>query len=174
MLLRDNEKIGGYILKNSRNSLIHNNPARTTPQGLVRYSIDFMEAALAVDAAICIRPVALVPALYLVGHSIELSLKAYLLHRGVSLSELRSLGHNLGSCLKKAEELDLLNHVQFESYEVASFEFLDELYSTKQLEYIVTGEKIFPETYLIMRFANKLSDAVYAIVWFNEQMNCNV
>ena len=62
---------------------MHNDPLRTTPLGMIRYAHEFMEAALAVDEKMGSKPgfeiVAPIPALYLLGHSIELSLKAYLL-----------------------------------------------------------------------------------------------
>jgi hypothetical protein len=154
---------------------MHNDPSRTTPLGMVRYSHEFMEAALAVDEKIGIRPgfeiVAPIPALYLVGHSIELSLKAYLLQQGVQLGELRHFGHNLHACLRKAKELGLLNHVQFSSQEEGAFEILDNLYSTKQLEYIVTGPKQFPVFGLIELFAAKLFNAISIIVGFDKQLD---
>jgi len=145
---------------------------------MVRYSHEFMEAALAVDEKIGTRPgfeiVAPIPALYLVGHSIELSLKAYLLHQGVPLHELRSkrhFGHSLHICLRKAKEIGLLNHVKFSGQEEGAFEILDNLYSTKQLEYIVTGAKHFPIFGLVELFAVKLFNAVSSIVGFNKQFD---
>jgi hypothetical protein len=157
---------------------MHDDPSRTTPLGMVRYSHEFMEAALAVDEKIGTRPgfeiVAPIPALYLVGHSIELSLKAYLLHQGVPLHELRSkrhFGHSLHICLRKAKEIGLLNHVKFSGQEEGAFEILDNLYSTKQLEYIVTGAKHFPIFGLVELFAVKLFNAVSSIVGFNKQFD---
>ena|SRR3989338_827618 len=155
---------------------MHDDPSRTTPLGMIRYSHEFMEAALAVDDKIGNRPgfeiVAPIPVLYLVGHSIELSLKAYLLYKGVALRELRSkrhFGHSLHTCLRKAKELGLLSHVKFSVQEEGAFEILDNLYSTKQLEYIVTGAKHFPIFGLIEVFAVKLFNAVSGIVGFNKQ-----
>lgn len=157
---------------------MNDDPSRTTPLGIIRYSYEFLEAALAVSEKIGTRPgfeiVAPIPALYLVGHSIELSLKSYLLHHGVSLHELRSkrhIGHSLHKCLRKAKELGLLNHVKFSGQEEGAFEILDNLYSTKQLEYIVTGTKYFPIFSLIESFGAKLFNAVSDIVGFNKQFD---
>ena len=157
---------------------MHDDPSRTTPLGMVRYSHEFLEAALAVDEKIGSRPgfeiVAPIPALYLVGHSIELSLKAYLLHKGVPLRELRGkrhFGHSLHTCLRKSKELGLLRHVQFTEQEEGAFEILDNLYSTKQLEYIVTGAKHFPVFGLIEVLAVKLFNAVSGIVGFNKRFD---
>jgi hypothetical protein len=44
---------------------------------------------------------------HLLGMSAELALKAYLKNNGVSTSELRKLGHNLGALYEKAQEFGL-------------------------------------------------------------------
>lgn len=109
---------------------MHDDPSRTTPLGMIRYSHEFLEAAKIVDENIGNQPgfeiVAPIPAQYLVGHSIELSLKSFLLHRGISLRELRSghYGHNLHACLRKGKELGLQRHVQFTDQEDRAFEAL--------------------------------------------------
>ena len=141
---------------------------------MIRYSHEFMEAALAVDEKIGHRPgfeiVAPIPVLYLVGHSIELSLKSYLLQQGITLSDLRrNFGHNLHDSFRKAKELGLLNHVSFTNQEEGAFEILNTLYSTKQLEYIITGAKHFPIFGLVELFAVKLFNSVSVIVGFNKK-----
>jgi len=157
---------------------MHNDPSRTTPLGMIRYAHEFMEAALAVDEKIGNQAgfeiVAPIPVLYLAGHSIELSLKAYLLSHGVSLRELRRYGHNLHASFRKAKELGLLSHVQFTVSEEGAFEILDGLYSTKQLEYIITGAKQFPMFGLVELFSAKLFNAVSTVVGFNKQFNSYV
>jgi hypothetical protein len=155
---------------------MRDDPSRTTPLGMIRYSHDFLKAAKIVDENIGNQPgfevVAPIPALYLVGHSIELSLKSFLLHKGISLRELRSryYGHNLDACLEKGKRLGLLTYVQFTDQEYRAFEALNTLYSAKQLEYIVTGEKHFPIFGLIELFAVKLCKVVSYIVGFGEQL----
>lgn len=157
---------------------MHDDPSRTTPLGMIRYAHEFMEAALAVDEKIGNRAgfeiVAPIPVLYLVGHSIELSLKAYLLSYGVTLRELRHFGHNLHASFRKAKELGLLSHVQFTVPEEGAFEILDGLYSTKQLEYIVTGAKQFPTFGLVEVFSAKLFNAVSTDVGFYMQFDSYV
>ncbi len=154
---------------------MHNDPDRTTPLGMIRYSYEFLEAALAVDEKIGHRAgyeiVAPIPALYLIGHSIELSLKSYMLLHGVTLGQLRKYGHNLYACFSDSKTFGLLNHVTFEDGQEGAFEILDELYSTKQLEYIVTGHKHFPVFGLIVLFAVKLFNAVSLLVGFNRQID---
>jgi hypothetical protein len=153
---------------------MHNNPERTTPIGMARYAFEFLEAARTVDDKIGSQPgyeiVPPIPVLYLAGHAIELSLKAYLLSRGVALREVRQLGHNLHACLRKAKELGLLDIVQFTGQEMGAVEILDGLYSTKQLEYIVTGAKQFPIFGPVESFAVRLFNAVSDAVGFDKRL----
>ncbi len=81
---------------------------RTTAIGLARYAREYLDAALAADDVIGHRKgykiVAPPPVLFLVAHSIELALKSYLKHTGMSLREIRGLSHNLLDCWQEAIE----------------------------------------------------------------------
>lgn len=127
---------------------LHDNPERTTSIGLMRYAVEFFEAAEVVDDEIGTRPgfeeFAPIPAMYLLGHSLELALKAFFLAKGVPLTDLRkNFGHNLSKLLASAHERGLSQDaLQLE--EAGALSALDYLYSTKQLEYIVTGAKTVP------------------------------
>jgi len=150
---------------------VHEDPARTTPIGLARYAQEFLRASLKADDGMGGGRehdfVAPIPVLYLAGHSIELALKSFLLHKGVTLRELRvKYGHDLGRSFKKAKELGLLGHAKFEDVELGAFAVLDDLYSSKQLEYIVTGTKAFPMFGPIESFAKKLNAAVAPLVGY--------
>lgn len=141
---------------------MHDDPTRTTPIGLARYAHDFFDSARAVEGQLAKGApydlVSPIPSLYLIGRSIELGLKSYLLSEGITLRELRSkkYGHDLHACYRKAKELGLLSHVKFKPEEEGALELLNELYSTKQLEYIVTGTKYLPTFFLVESFARKL------------------
>ena len=140
-------------------------PTRTTPIGMARYAAEFMEAALAVDDKMGNKPgheiVTPIPVMFLVGQAIELSLKAFLLNRGVTLRELRkNHGHELCSSLRKAKELGLLSLVRITDEEQSVIELLDDLYASKQLQYIVTGVKTFPVFGPLERVALKLINAI--------------
>jgi len=145
------------------------NPERTTAIGLARYAQEFLEASLKADGGMGQGRkndfVASVPVLYLAGHSIELSLKSFLLHLGVSLRDLRfEYGHDLGKLLVAARKLGLEEYAQFDEVELGAFDVLNDLYSTKQLEYIETGPKVFPLFGPIEAFAKKLCAAVSPLV----------
>jgi hypothetical protein len=149
---------------------MHDDPERTTPVGLARYAREFFDCALAADDKVGHRPsfeiIAPIPVMYLVGHSIELCLKSYLAFRDVPLSDLRTkkYGHDLVKCLKKAKELGLNAHVKLDDGEQHALTVLNELYSTKQLNYIVTGAKEFPVFGPIQTVNTKLLDAICPLV----------
>jgi hypothetical protein len=153
---------------------MHDDPTRTTPMGMIRYAHEFIESALVVDEKIGNRRgyeiVAPIPALYLIGHAIELSLKAFLLSKGVDLKQIKNLGHNLHDALRKAKELGLLENFKFNTVEESAFEMLNELYKTKQLEYIVTGYKQFPLFGLVEGFAVRLFNSVSITVEYYKQL----
>jgi len=128
---------------------LHEDPERTTSIGMARYATEFFEAALAAHDKLGKRVgddiVAPIPAIFLVGQAIELALKAYLLAKGVELPKLRrNYGHELHRSLRKAKELGLVDVVALSAEEEGVLGLLDALYSTKQLQYIVTGAKTFP------------------------------
>ena len=146
--------------------------ANTTPEGLAFYAESFLEAA-----TMCrgpdedwgpMGPVSkrvVIPALYLLGHSIELSLKAFLLHRGLSLENLRlQVGHDLEEALRRAETHDLSLHVRLTSEQREALSHLNQLYRGKELEYIKTGPKVFPGLILINVVAECLVEAVCRLV----------
>ncbi len=156
-------------MERKKKAHLHEDSRRTTSIGLVRYAKEFHDAALGADDTLGTKSgykvFAPIPVLYLIGHSMELSLKAFLLHKGVTLSELRTrFGHNLGKCLKKAKNLGLYSSVTFDESELDAFSALDCLYSTKQLEYIVTGPKTFPAFGFIHTMSQKLVTAIGPMV----------
>ena len=78
-----------------------NNPSSA---GYARYAREFMEAALAADDKIGNKAgheiIAPVSVMYMVGHSIELILKAYLISKDIKENRLRNIGHDLEKCYK--------------------------------------------------------------------------
>ena len=140
---------------------MHDDPERTTPVGLARYAHDFYDAALAADDKLGMKKgyeiIAPIPVMFLVGQALELSLKAFLLSRDVPLRKLRSkYGHNLHRALRKAKELGLLDIVDLSEQDESMIELLNSLYSSKQLQYIVTGAKKVPVFGPLQEVAEKL------------------
>jgi hypothetical protein len=150
---------------------LHEDPTRTTPIGLARYGCEFLEAAVAADEKMGMKEgyeiVAPIPVMFLVGQSIELSLKSYLLMKGVPLRKLRyKYGHDLHRALRKAKELGLLADAALSKEEEAAIEILDPLYSSKQLQYISTGSKTFPVFGPLQSAARTLAKGIGVIVGY--------
>jgi hypothetical protein len=135
-------------------------PARTRPIGMLRYAIEFYAAALAADEAIGetdgYEITAPTPVNYLIGHAIELGLKAYLLQSGRSLGNIKSIGHRLCLAYNEARKDGLDVHFHPEAADVSVLVALDALYSDKHFEYIETGPKTFPVFGPLQHFAREL------------------
>jgi len=141
----------------------------TTPAGFARYANEFLDAALITDNGMGgetkYGQFAPVPVMYLIGHSIELSLKSYLLHSGETIDDVRfNYGHNLKHALDSAVDKGLSDHVKFDEIELGALDVLNELYATKQLNYIQTGYKNFPSFGPLESLAKKLLETVSGIV----------
>ena len=100
---------------------------------------EFLSAGLKIQpvaasaAAEFTQPIAFV-AYYLVGHSIELSLKAFLLSRGVPITALRKrpYGHNLAALLREARRRKLGRVAKLSRHDVAVVNLLNACYGTKK------------------------------------------
>lgn len=143
--------------------------------GMVRYGHEFLEAAFIIyeraseaEPGLSMPPV---PALYLLGHGLELTFKAYLLTRGVTHAHLRrALGHDLDKALAHCEAHGLKAVVQWQTSEESALTLLNRLYSSKELEYIVTGTKLIPHYPELQNFAVKIFDAVGSQIGFRKRL----
>ena len=146
---------------------------KTMPIGLIRYAQDYYDCAIAADRVVGRRPgyeiIAPVPVMYLVGHSIELCLKSYLLFRGVSIKVLcrRPYGHDLTECLRKAKELGLSSHIDLSNEDERVVKILSALYSKKLLNYIEVGKKTFPVFGPIQSVNIKLLKSVKSVIGYS-------
>jgi len=70
--------------------------------GLLTYAKQFAEAASAIVNCGEAWKTRIVMT-YLYGHAIELAIKSILLKNGVLASQLKTMGHDLGSCLCEAD-----------------------------------------------------------------------
>lgn len=130
---------------------------RTEPFGMWRYGDDFRKAALAVLEKHDER--GFMPYYFLLGQSIELSLKAFLMGRGVPLKELRSgnIGHDLKALLDEARRRKLGLEVKLESAHCAVIHLLGIEYLDRRFQYIRTGMMSLPDTRLAQETADLLS-----------------
>ena len=85
------------------------------------------------------------PVYYLYGHAIELVLKSILIFEGNSENDIKIIGHNLLKAWEHASSYDL-SLQQSESTELTqTIEMINPYYEGKELEYIVSGGKRYPE-----------------------------
>lgn len=111
-----------------------------TPEGFLKHAQEFCEAAELVCAN---SSTVSLPGYFLLGRSVELSLKAFLLQCGFTVKQLRSrpYGHNLRELMRAASENGLTEHVGVGKQEGASIYLLSHDYVTKRLEYRQTGQE---------------------------------
>lgn len=142
----------------------HMDPTRTTALGMARFAAQFYAAAIAADDVVGLdkgyEAHAPPPVSYMVGHAIELALKAYLLHQGAPLKAIRRLGHNLETAFAKAEAKGLGSIMTVSAQDRSVLKILNALYSDKQLEYSVTGFKTFPVFGPMQTLAYRLINSV--------------
>lgn len=137
------------------------------PFGVARLSREFLDAGIATKAPPkdalqeLVQPAPLV-AFYLIGHSIELSLKAFLLGRGESITALRSkrFGHDLSALLVESRRRKLGTCVKLSSTEIRVVHMLNDCYSSKELEYLFNGTRRLPHYSVTVRIAEKLHAGV--------------
>lgn len=109
-----------------------------TPAGFLIHAQEFFSAG---DLVLSKAKGVSLPAYFLLGRSIELSLKAFLLHCGMTIEELRSKkhGHDLSALLIEAMNRGLSKLVKLEAQEIGVIDLLSYDYMEKRFEYRVTG-----------------------------------
>jgi len=100
-------------------------------------------------------------AYYLVGHSIELSLKSYLYAKNYDKNKLRrKFGHDLSTLLTECRKRKLGREIKVKKKEAAAIELLNTAYKSKGFEYLEYGSYSFPEYDYIYGIAKKLSNGL--------------
>ena len=130
--------------------------AHSMPHGFWRFSANYLLAARIVEVKIYEEGQLFFPTLQLYGIVIELALKAFLLKRGLTLNEVRSLSHNLTKTLAVARRHKLGQEVKLDRREIAAIQILDINYSSHRLRYIATGATKTPQLIYIERAAKSL------------------
>lgn len=143
----------------------------TAPLGSLRLASEYLAAATRVlppptTDLEAFRMKISFPAYFLAGHSIELSLKAFLLGRGTTKEELRSrkFGHKLDALLVEARRRRLGNEVKLPRDEAGAIVELNYCYSGKELEYVETGYRRLPSYALVYRAADRLCHGLQTYV----------
>ncbi len=143
----------------------------TEPLGCLFFAREYLKAARLVQTPPpseleALRQRISLPGYFLLGHSIELALKAFLLGRGMTVTELRGrkYGHDLSALLAVASRRQLGREVKLKSSEAKAILLLNECYAAKELEYAFTGLRRFPSYALLHQVAEKLSTGLQSYV----------
>jgi hypothetical protein len=103
----------------------------------------------------------LLPIYYLLGHGIEVTLKAVLLENGSNLEELKDdIKHNLERAAHRVVNLNLDPLSGFVKSQTALVQRLNRYYSAKVFEYRKTGHMRPPPTEELAKFLSDLSRLV--------------
>lgn len=145
---------------------------RTTAVGLARYAYEYLAAARLVDRDAADRhpgqPISPVPAYFLALHGIELTLKAYLRYKGLSVKELssKSFGHDIHALHRKAKEMGLGEVFKETPEDAKAMRLLIDLNAGQGLRYMRTGVKEFPYWSIVEPLAIRLHQGVAPLVGF--------
>ena len=114
-----------------------------------------------------------VPGLYLMAHGIELSIAAFLLGNGMTVGDLRKLGqngHDLVEALNAAVSRGLDCELSDDQGKLAALEVLNDSYSIKDFEYIITGATRWPRFSVISAVACKLYNTIAASIGYSKTL----
>lgn len=139
---------------------------RTTAFGTWRFAKEYLQAAKIIEKTVNFNLEIAAPRYYLLGHGIELALKAFLLAKNVPPKELQSkkMAHDLEKALVSAEKLGLSELVALSPDERESIVLLNKTYEPKEHEYfITTGGIVLPPTSVLFAVLNKVLSAIRTV-----------
>jgi hypothetical protein len=106
------------------------------------------------------------PTYYLLGHSIEVALKSFLLANGTSQGTLRKkLGHNLAKTARRVIAVRSNSISPVVQEYLAAIDLLNHYYQAKELEYRVTGTKTFPGKQTLFAFLDAVIPKIEPIAY---------
>lgn len=127
---------------------------------LFSLSVEFLEAARVLQATPPVRVDYWSATYYLLGHSAELMLKAFLHKHGKTTSNLKKLNHDLEKLASSARELGLPEGVQLDQILC-----LSATYKEKTFEYRTRKRKTLPNLDLLTEEIERLQSAVFDRLW---------
>jgi hypothetical protein len=121
----------------------HEIAERVTPLGQVREALEYYCSGVVTEQRLRLfhRDYAVSPVYFLLGHSIELSLKSLLRKSGMAPEEYRKrhIGHDLCSCLRHAEIKSVAISEALTAADRSELSLLNKQYSSKGFEYFGNG-----------------------------------
>ncbi|WP_347986225.1 hypothetical protein [Methylomonas sp. AM2-LC] len=129
-----------------------------TTNGLLLHATEFLIAAeTLLNKAADIQYNMQYPIFYLFGHSIELSLKAFLFSSGMTANELKKIGHDISKLFVEAQTRNIQSLVEFNCIDIGVIQLLNIDYSSKKFEYRDSGGTYYlPNIAVTEEIARKL------------------
>ncbi|MEM9617564.1 MAG: hypothetical protein AAF936_06350 [Pseudomonadota bacterium] len=133
---------------------INQDTKRQTALGMFRLSLDFHESALAIERTFRRKKLfgeeaqtASFTAYYMMGHAIELVLKAVLLQRDENCHQMlkSAIGHDLEKCLEQVRKVDASILDFMDENHTHHVLVLNDNYCIKRFEYMMTGGISLPD-----------------------------
>ena len=142
---------------------------------MFRYALEYYAASTVTDDALgdeegyeIIAPYSV---MFLMARSMELSLKAYLLHKGTTREAIaRKISHSLTESLKQAELCGLAQSANIVEDDRKFIAVVDELYNNKEFEYPIMGHKTYPVFGPLQEFGARLLWAAAEVIQRAPQM----
>jgi len=103
-----------------------------------------------------------IPAYFLAARSIELALKSFLVLKGHSVGQLKNISHNLERALEEATALGLHSVLAPSAEQVTAIQMVNAYYNSKDLEYLTTGFKSYPDRKVLLAVAQETLEALKA------------
>lgn len=128
--------------KNSKEELLKQLEERTSAIGLLRYAQEYYRAYELLQKQHPRLTEYFAVKYYLLCHSLELTMKAWLRQRSAKYAELKKLGHDLENIM---QALYKKHKLLFDAKSQAMIKLVNQHYSQKEFEYSLRGVKNVPE-----------------------------
>jgi HEPN domain-containing protein len=101
------------------------------------------------------------PIVFLVGQSMELSLKAFLRGVGFSEPQLRTIRHDIEKAFRKAKENGIETYFNEKPDDITLIRLINHPYKSKDLQYVKTGLKTRPTVEPSLELAERLNRSLH-------------
>jgi hypothetical protein len=106
------------------------------------------------------------PTYYLLGHSVEVALKSFLLANGTSPGTLKKkLGHNLAKTARRVIAARSNSVSPIVQEHLDSIDLLNHYYQAKEFEYRVTGSKSYPAKETLFAFLDAIIPKIEPVAY---------
>lgn len=106
------------------------------------------------------------PTYYLLGHSIEVALKSFLLANGAGPGTLKKkLGHNLAKAARRVIASGENSVSSIVQEHLGAIDLLNHYYEAKEFEYRVTGAKTFPAKETLFAFLDAIIPKIEPVAY---------